>query len=329
VLVETGAEIVRVRDLRVAFGDTEVVHGISFSIRMGETLALVGESGCGKSVTALSLARLLPQPPVCKAAGEIWFEDQDVLSLSDTGLRNLRKHGVGYVFQDPASALHPSLKIGYQICEALEGDNAARRQKAAACLEMAGLRDPFALLQAYPFMLSGGMQQRVVIAMALARAPKLLIADEPTTALDVTIQAQILDLLVDLQARLGMAMLLITHNFGLVASSANRVCVMYAGHIVESGATEDVLQRPGHPYTDGLLRVVPSMGRVQGRLEGIPGMVPSGGEQMSGCAFAPRCGFAADVCRKAVPVLARCDASGQQGVACHFPLRSASAKECA
>ena len=185
--------IVAVHDLRIAFGNTEVVHGVSFSLCAGETVALVGESGCGKSVSALALARLLPAD--CYVQGEIRFQGADVLSLQSAGLRKLRKGGVGYVFQDPAVALHPSLTVGFQMCEALDGDRSARRARAMESLHLAGLRDPEGIMRTYPFTLSGGMQQRVVIAMALARNPQVLIADEPTTALDVTIQAQILDLL--------------------------------------------------------------------------------------------------------------------------------------
>ncbi|MFU8781226.1 MAG: ABC transporter ATP-binding protein [Kiritimatiellia bacterium] len=318
-------DIVNVRELRIAFGGTEVVHGVSFAIAAGETVALVGESGCGKSVTALSLGRLLPAKPVCKVRGEILFAGQGVMGLSPASLRVLRRNGIGYVFQDPATALHPNLKIGYQMCEALVGSASQRRAQAVAYLGMAGLSSPADLLDVYPFTLSGGMQQRVVIAMALSRSPKLLVADEPTTALDVTIQAQILDLLVELQQRLGMAMLLITHNMGLVASSANRVFVMYAGHIVETGLTEAVLRSPRHPYTNGLLRVVPSMFGAREHLEGIPGMVPAAEEWIPGCPFAPRCRYATDVCHKMLPALVG-QASDHQ-VACHHPLTLASRGE--
>ncbi len=317
--VET--EIVRVTELQVAFGGLEVVHGISFSIDTQEAVALVGESGCGKSVTALALARLLPGPPSCQVEGVVQVAGQDVMDLSPERLRRLRRDHIAYVFQDPAAALHPSLTIGYQLCEALAGSKATRRARALECLALAGLRDPADLLCAYPFTLSGGMQQRVVIAMALAREPQLLVADEPTTALDVTIQAQILDLLVDLQRRLGMSMLLITHNLGLVASSADRVCVMYAGYLIEFGAVEDVLRMPAHPYTRGLLDVVPRMEGGPRRLEGIPGMVPSGGDPLPGCAFAPRCRYATDLCRTVRPALVPLPGRQQQRVACHYPLR--------
>ena len=311
--------IVEVNNLRITFGDTEVVHGVSFAIRAGETVALVGESGCGKSVSALALARLLPA--ASRVAGEIRFENVDVVSLREPALRALRKTGIGYVFQDPAVALHPSLTIGFQMCEALEGTRSQRQARAIECLTLAGLRDPAAIMQTYPFTLSGGMQQRVVIAMALARNPRLLVADEPTTALDVTIQAQILDLLVSLQQRMGMAMLLITHNLGLVASRADRIAVMYAGHIVETGPVETVLENPAHPYTRGLLDVVPRLEGHTHPLQGIPGMVPSGGENLPGCPFAPRCRYAQSLCTSRNPPLEpRAASAGQRAVACYYPL---------
>jgi len=316
-------DVLRVEGLRISFGSTEVVHGVSLQIAPRETLALVGESGCGKSVTALALARLLPGASICRVEGQIHLAGHDVMALSEAQLRRLRRDAIAYVFQDPASALHPSLTIGYQLTEALPGGRAARRARALECLAMAGLRDPELLLSAYPFTLSGGMQQRVVIAMALARSPGLLVADEPTTALDVTIQAQILDLLVDLQHRLGMSMLLITHNLGLVASTADRVSVMYAGHVVESGPVEDVLRRPAHPYTRGLLDVVPRLEGGMRRLEGIPGMVPPGGQQPEGCIFAPRCRHARPTCRVQRPDLLPAPELRPQQVACHFPLAGA------
>ncbi len=315
--------IVSVNNLRIAFGATEVVHGVSFAIKSAETLALVGESGCGKSVSALALGQLLPK--TCRVSGEVFFDEStDVLSLRGNALRKLRQSGIGYVFQDPAVALHPSLTVGYQMCEALEGSKSARKSRAIECLSLAGLRDAATLMRAYPFTLSGGMQQRVVIAMALARNPKLLVADEPTTALDVTIQAQILDLLVSLQERLGMAMLLITHNLGLVASRAERIAVMYAGYIVESGSVETVLTNPTHPYTRGLLDVVPRLEGHTQPLQGIPGMVPSGGEDLPGCPFAPRCRYAQQVCTAQMPHLLPRTTNKDSGyVACHYPLHCA------
>ncbi len=313
--------IVEIKKLCVTFGGTEVVHGISFGIRAAETLALVGESGCGKSVSALALARLLPEPPACVVRGQVLFRGKDVLSLAPSALRTLRRTGIGYVFQDPAVALHPSLTIGFQMCEALEGTRQQRKNLAMEYLALAGLRDPAALMATYPFTLSGGMQQRVVIAMALARNPKLLIADEPTTALDVTIQAQILDLLVSLQHRLRMTMLLITHNLGLVAARADRIAVMYAGHIVEAGPVEKVLEKPAHPYTKGLLDVVPRLEGHAHPLLGIPGMVPAGGEILPGCPFAPRCRYVQQACTAQLPCLKPCGrVAHKREVACHFPL---------
>jgi len=282
---------------------------------------LVGESGCGKSVSALAMARLLPFPPVCTVEGKVLFAGQDVLSFSASRLRTLRRSGIAYVFQDPAVALHPNLTIGYQMCEALQGSTADRKKRAIEGLALAGLREPAALMKRYPFTLSGGMQQRVVIAMALAREPQVLVADEPTTALDVTIQAQILDLLVRLQRKMGMAMLLITHNLGLVAARADRVSVMYAGHLVETGPVERVLQEPAHPYTRGLLDVVPRLEGHAQPLEGIPGMVPSAGEDLAGCPFASRCRYRQDVCEVQNPCLQpRHGSDGTCAVACHFPL---------
>lgn len=316
------SNILRVSNLRVSFSSQEVVHGVSFDIAAREVVALVGESGCGKSVTALSLARLLPSAPACQIEGSIRFCQQDVLKMSNDELRQYRQAGIAYVFQDPAMALHPSLQIGIQLTEAIKGSRRHKIAKAVACLEMAGLREPGDLMHAYPFTLSGGMQQRVVIAMALIREPKLLIADEPTTALDVTIQAQILSLLKDLQNRLGMSMLFITHNLGLVASTADRVCVMYAGKIVEAGAVEHVLCRPKHPYAEGLLHVVPQLHGDLKRLEGIPGTVPEHDQAMVGCAFKTRCKYVKEICSTQAPNLEAKDGDkeAEHQAACHYPL---------
>ncbi len=321
----SGEPLLLVDSLRIGFGagdgHLQVVHGISFSVRANETVALVGESGCGKSVTALSLARLLPGEPACRVRGSIRLAGEEVLLLPPSRLRYMRHQKIAYVFQDPAASLNPVLRVGFQICEVLEGGRRARREEALSFLSLAGLPEPERCFAAYPHELSGGMQQRVVIAMALARRPAMLVADEPTTALDVTIQAQILSVLAEAQRQLGMALLLITHNLGLVAGSADRVLVMYAGHLVESGPVESVLQAPAHPYTSGLLRVVPRLEMTATRLEGIPGSVPPPGTLLRGCPFAPRCTRATNLCSEQVPVMV--DAAARPApyrVACFHPL---------
>jgi oligopeptide/dipeptide ABC transporter ATP-binding protein len=316
--------LLEVRNLTIRFrgddGWTDVVRDASFSIRAGETAALVGESGCGKSVTALSLARLIPSPPVSYPSGTIRFRGVDTLAMTPRDLHTLRGRGISYVFQDPATALNPVFRIGFQMAELLEGDRQQRRMQATALLDHVGLPSPAACLDAYPHELSGGMQQRVVIAMAIAHQPGLLVADEPTTALDVTIQAQILTLLKRLQREFGMAVLLITHNLGLVADVAHRVHVMYAGSLVESGEAETVLTRPAHPYTRGLLSVVPRLERTSGRLAGIPGTVPAAGNLPPGCPFAPRCPRADSLCRAAMPGDSPVDGNPSHHVRCFHPL---------
>ncbi len=324
--VHIPAPLLEVENLHIGFrspggGNTPIVHGVSFCLNRNESVAVVGESGCGKSVTALALGRLLPQPPTCKVSGSVRFEGKDVYAMTSQQVRDYRRRSIAYVFQDPASALNPVLTIGYQLNEVLDGTRGQKHQQARDVLALAGLPDPARCLKAYPHALSGGMQQRVVIAMALARQPALLIADEPTTALDVTIQAQILDVLTRAQQKLGMALLLITHNLGLVAGAADHVWVMYAGHLVEKGPVDSVLRMPAHPYTNGLLHVVPRLQAPAGLLEGIPGTVPEPGQMLPGCPFAPRCTRASATCRDVTPTLAaaeRADAARQ--VACHHPL---------
>lgn len=324
-----------VRDLKVQFGSRKqpvcAVDGVSFSISDGSTFALVGESGCGKSVTALSLARLLPAPPAFYAGGSIVFNGENVLAMSRTRLRELRGGEIAYVFQEPSTALNPVFRVGDQIMEAVK----LHRKDVNACdeamrlMSLVGLPDPAGRMKAYPHELSGGMQQRVMIAIALACSPKLLIADEPTTALDVTIQAQILDLLVSLQKRLGMAVLLITHNLGLVADVAHTVNVMYAGRIVESGPVADILASPAHPYTRGLLDAVPKLTGASGcdvRLEGIEGFVPNPSELPSGCKFEPRCKYSKDMCRESEPAISDFESESEGGerlVRCFYPLGKA------
>ncbi len=302
--------ILSVKNLAVGFrcrqSNTRVVRGVSFDIRPHETVALVGESGCGKSVTVLAIGRLHSEPPVTYPEGEIYLNGRDVLKLSPTQLRAIRGREVAYIFQDPATALNPVYRIGFQLMETISADSPSdKRQEAIRLLSRVGLPDPESCLRAYPHQLSGGMQQRVVIAMALACRPKLLIADEPTTALDVTIQAQILELLKKIQMELGTAILLITHNLGLVADIADRINVMYAGIIVESGAVEDVLLHPRHPYTAGLLNAVPSLEFADSgkRMTGIEGTVPMPEEVPVGCPFAPRCKRATASCNKDLPHL--------------------------
>lgn len=278
------------------------VTDLSFQLNEGGVLALVGESGCGKSVTCMSLARLLPEPPARYASGTIRFTRQgktlDVLSLNASKLRELRGGGIGYVFQEPSVSLNPVFRVGDQIAEALElhrPDVTDVRNEVISYLKMVGISDPASRRNAYPHELSGGMQQRVMIAMALASGPDLLVADEPTTALDVTIQAQILDLLRDIRARSNMAILLVTHNLGIVADLADDVLIMYAGHAVEEAPTNAILETPAHPYTKALLAAVPDLSKKGGALTSIPGSVPSPAKFPKGCRFFGRCPLAEKV----------------------------------
>jgi ABC-type dipeptide/oligopeptide/nickel transport system ATPase component len=264
--------LLQIDNLAVSFGATKAVDGISFFIGAGETIAVVGESGSGKSVTALSLTRLLATPPARFDSGKILFEGKDVLAMSGRDLRSLRGKQIAYIFQEPGTSLNPVFTIAYQIGEALalhRPEVVDHRAEIIRCLADVGIRNPEQRLNDYPHQLSGGMQQRVMIAMALACQPKLLVADEPTTALDVTIQKQIMDLLRDLKAKSGMSILLITHNFGIVADFADRVIVMFRGKIVETGPTADVLKNPQHPYTRALIDCVPKLGQKQHRLKTI------------------------------------------------------------
>ena len=270
-------DLLEVTDLRIAFHSrdetTEVVKGIGFAVAGGgRTVAILGESGSGKSVTCLALTRLLPEPPVCRISGSIRFEGREVLAMPAKELRALRGGGIAYVFQEPSASLNPVFTVGYQIAEAVKlhrPDITDVTGRVVELLELVGIRDAAERRKAYPHELSGGMQQRVVIAMALACEPKLLVADEPTTALDVTIQAQIMDLLRDLRERLGMSIVLITHNFGIVKGFADEVLVMYRGEIVEQGPVDEVLSRPQHPYTKALIACIPRLGSKQRRLTTI------------------------------------------------------------
>ncbi|MBN2641231.1 MAG: ABC transporter ATP-binding protein [Victivallales bacterium] len=292
--------LLNVQDLSIEFKVDgkwlSAVDKVSFSVKKGEILAIVGESGCGKSVTCHSLARLLPQPPARYSSGRILFSgkngEKDILSLSKRELREVRGGGIAYVFQEPASSLNPVFRIGDQIAEAItlhRRDVNNVKAEAAALLRQVGIPEPEQRLKCYPHELSGGMQQRVMIAMALASNPELLVADEPTTALDVTIQAQILDLLRKIGQERDMAIIIVTHNLGIVAELAHRVVVMYAGHNVEEAPVQELLAHPRHPYTQALLAAVPRLGHENEQLTTIPGAVPSPADFPSGCRFYGRC----------------------------------------
>lgn len=308
---------------RTPDGINRAVDGVSFSVEEGETLAVVGESGCGKSVTAMSILRLIPEPPG-KISGSIRFEGRDLLRLSEPEMREIRGNDISMIFQEPMTSLNPVLSIGRQLGETLQLHQGLSRKAAAAraveMLDLVGIPEPKRKLSDYPHRLSGGMRQRVMIAMALACNPKLLIADEPTTALDVTIQAQILDLMKDLKRRIGAAIVLITHDLGVVAEVAERVMVMYAGRKVEEAPVEDIFRTPLHPYTQGLLGAVPKLGSSleddSGRLTEIPGVVPNLKRRITGCVFASRCGLATDLCRKAAPALEL--KAPNHRAACHY-----------
>src|ERR1700720_1715201 len=293
-------------------GVIKAVDGVSLSLRRGETLAIVGESGCGKSMTALSIMRLVPEPPGKIVGGSIKLEGRELLTLDEAQMRDVRGNDISMIFQEPMTSLNPVLTIGSQISETLRlHQDLAKSAAAAKAVDMlARVRIPEAAQRAneYPHQLSGGMRQRAMIAMALACNPKVLIADEPTTALDVTIQAQILDIILDLQARLGTAVILITHDLGVVAETAQRVIVMYAGRKVEEAPIGALFTRPLHPYTRGLLASVPrltlrrdGLASPQGSLQEIPGMVPALINLPPGCVFAPRCALADDRCRREYP----------------------------
>jgi len=300
------------RDLAIEFatehGTVRPVDGISFSVEAGRTLGVVGESGCGKSVTSLAIMGLLASPPARVAGGEIWFDGQNLLALSAQKLRDLRGDQLSMIFQEPMSALNPSLTIGDQIGEVLVRHRGLRRDAATAeavrLLRLVGIPGPERRVHDYPHRLSGGMRQRVVIAMALACQPKLLIADEPTTALDVTIQAQILDLLRRLRDDTGTAIILITHDLGVIAELADEVVVMYAGRVVERAPVARLFDDPQHPYTIGLLGAVARLDTPVDRLAVIAGTVPSPHKAPTGCRFHPRCPFAIARCRTEVPPLA-------------------------
>ena len=289
--------LLELRKLSIAFdtegGQIRPVQEVSLSIFPGQTLAVVGESGCGKSVTALSILRLIPSPPGRVLGGEVLFEGKDLLKLSEKQMRSVRGKDIAMIFQEPMTSLNPVFTVGEQIVEAVQLHQNVGTKEAYGIAEQAmhdvGIADPGKRVHEYPHRLSGGMRQRVMIAMALACRPKLLIADEPTTALDVTIQAQILELLRKLQEERGMAVMLITHDLGVVAENADAVAVMYASKVVEYAAINDLFDSPQHPYTEGLFRAMPRLGRPGGRLQAIAGMVPNPRRFPTGCKFYPRC----------------------------------------
>ena len=326
--MSTVAPILEVRDLRTEFrtidGIVRAVDGVSFALGAGETLGIVGESGCGKSVTALSILRLIDTRAGRITAGSVRFEGRELVGLDEAKMRGIRGHHISMIFQEPMTSLNPVLTIGTQIAENasrhLGLDKKAARARALEMLELVRIADARRRLDEYPHQLSGGMRQRVMIAIALACNPKVLIADEPTTALDVTIQAQILELLAEIKQRLGTAIILITHDLGVVAETCDRVIVMYAGRMAEAAPVADLFQRPLHPYTRGLMRAIPRLdleAEVAGRrprLAEITGLVPSLTHEIPGCAFAPRCGLATEHCRIERPPLI--DAGGGHHVAC-------------
>jgi peptide/nickel transport system ATP-binding protein len=304
--------VLDVENLRISFPDAEKgrvypVDGVSFSLDRGKTLALVGESGCGKSLTSLALLRLVPEPGRIEDGSAIRLADTDVLALDGEPLRRIRGRRIGMIFQDPMTSLNPVFTVGDQIAEGVRAhfdvSRAEARRRALKLLQEVGISDPGARLDAYPHQLSGGMRQRVMIAIALSAEPEILVADEPTTALDVTVQAQILEVLDRLRDSHGMAVLLITHDLGIVAGRADRVAVMYAGQIVEEAPTDRLFARPSHPYTQGLFASVPRITGPVGRLSPIGGSVPPPGAWPSGCRFRPRCPKAFDKSETMPPLL--------------------------
>ncbi len=335
----TAAEpLVEIRDLyceMVTFdGVARVLNGVNLTINKGDMVGLVGETGCGKSVTAMSIPRLVPQPPARYPHGEVLFRGENMLTKGDDGLRELRAHHIGVVFQDPMTGLNPVFTVEQQMVDAiltredalqatyfLRGwlpSNRERkrgaRERALQLLRRVGIPQPEKRIYAYPHEFSGGMRQRVLIAMAISGRPDLLIADEPTTALDVSVQAQILRLIAELVREINLTVLLITHNIGVVAQLCNHVAVMYAGNVVESGPTRDVLRAPKHPYTRGLLQAIPDETIERGSLVGVAGSVPNLLDPPPGCRFAPRCPLAMDKCRDAFPPVV--EVGPDHGVAC-------------
>lgn len=302
-------KILQVKDLQVSFstygGEVKAVRGVSFDLHKGETLAIVGESGCGKSVTSQSIMRLIPDPPGKIVGGEILFKGKNLILLTEPELRKIRGANISMIFQDPMTALNPTITIGEQIMEGIiQHEKLSRKQAQKAAVEMltlVGIPSPEQRLKQYPHQFSGGMRQRIVIAMALVCKPDVLIADEPTTALDVTIQAQILELFREIQNKTGVSIILITHDLGVVAQVADRIAVMYAGKIVELGSRRDIFYQPKHPYTQGLLKSVPRLDIEKAELVPIPGSPPDLFSPPLGCAFAARCSYAMEVCDRDYP----------------------------
>jgi len=308
--------LLEVDNLTTAFqterGEVTAIEEVSFSLDQGEILGIVGESGSGKSVTALTIMGLLPRPPARIVAGEVRFAGEALIHQSEARLRKIRGSGIAMVFQEPMTSLNPVFSIGEQLMETLRAHERlsprAQRDRAVEMLDKVGIPSPALRLADYPHQLSGGQRQRVMIAIALACRPRLLIADEPTTALVVTIQAQILDLLMDLRDEFGMAIMIITHNMGVIAQTADRVMVMYAGRVVEEAPVARIFDRPSHPYTRGLLDCVPALDQEKDRLVAIPGTLPDPARRPPGCRYAPRCGLSVEACAAAIPALAAIEA---------------------
>lgn len=303
-------ELLRIDDLKVNFttyaGEVQAVRGVSLSVNQGESIAIVGESGCGKSVTAQTMMKLIPTPPGKIVAGSIKFLDREIVSMSEKQMQAIRGKEIGMIFQDPMTSLNPTMTVGKQIMEVLSKQQTLGKdqqvKKVVEMLRLVGIPNPETRMRQYPHQFSGGMRQRVMIAMALVCNPKLLIADEPTTALDVTIQAQIMELMQELKDRLGTSIILITHDLGVVAGFAERIIVMYAGRVIESGTTRDIFYNPRHPYTRGLLKSIPRPGQcVKEKLMPIPGRPPDLISPPGGCAFWPRCSQAMKVCQQIEP----------------------------
>ena len=318
----------QVRNLRISFrttnGKVQAVRGIDFDLAKGETLAIVGESGSGKSVTSKAILGIQANNAVTES-GEIIYDGKDLLKISEEEFHKIRGDKIAMIFQDPMTSLNPCYTVGFQIMEAIKvhqgGNKKTRRQRAIDLLNQVGIPDPASRLDVYPHQLSGGMSQRVMIAMAIACRPKLLIADEPTTALDVTIQAQIIELLLELQQKENMALVLITHDLALVAEAAHKIIVMYAGQVVETGSSHDIFRAPRHPYTQALLRALPEFAQDKARLASLPGVVPGKYDRPQGCLLNPRCPYATDKCRAEEPEL-NLLADGRQSK-CHYPLDDA------
>jgi dipeptide transport system ATP-binding protein len=312
-------KMIQIKNLHVQFstygGQVQAVRGVSFDLHKGETLAIVGESGCGKSVTSQSIMRLIPTPPGRITSGSILFKGQDLTKLSEKKMRDIRGADISMIFQDPMTALNPTLRVGEQIAEnIMQHENISKekaKEKAFEMLELVGIPNPKERLKQYPHEFSGGMRQRIVIAMALVCNPEVLIADEPTTALDVTIQAQILELFKNIQQKTDVSIVLITHDLGVVAQVADRVAVMYAGKIVEIGTRRDIFYTPQHPYTKGLLRSVPRLDLYESELVPIAGSPPDLFAPPSGCSFAPRCPYVMEVCDRMYPVSTKLKESHQ------------------